>query len=328
MSRPSSNVNVTALEEQPLAIDDLQLLHHWHNAAKEADFAPFADHEHLDSKAEYNRTMDLAFRHPYLLHLLLALSALHKLHASHGSNAKLYSIATAHNLSAMRLVRPHITRGDPEHRDAVFNYAAFSSLFAMAEPPLRSGDAAISSDPAVCISALLEAFKMGQGVNAVSSSIKEYLESSGSLQGDLWEDNRQEIIPTLKQDYPQLKVLETVVAEHCTEQQRSPCCDAIKELFISFGVLATSSKDHSSLWLIMTWPMHLNSEVHAMFEAKHPVGLVMLAHYAALMNMRSNYWFFSRWPPLLMASVSRLLPSNWQSCLQWPRSMMDESIGP
>lgn len=59
-----------------------------------------------------------------------------------------------------------------------------------------------------------------------------------------------------------------------------------------------------------------------MFESHHPVGLVLLAHYAALMSMRSNYWFFKRWPRLLLDSITSLLQPEWHVHLEWPSEMV------
>lgn len=157
---------VPTQEHRALNIDDLRLLHHWHSASRQDDFAPFVDHAHVDRTAEYDQMIERSFRHPYLLHTLLALSALHMLHRQGATDSKLYQLASAHNLSAMTLARPQVARGDAEHRDAVYNFAAFSCLYATAEPPLRAGEAAIATDTGV-ITAILDAFKMGKGILAV-----------------------------------------------------------------------------------------------------------------------------------------------------------------
>lgn len=96
-------------------------------------------------------------------------------------------------------------------------------------------------------------------------------------------------------------------------------------MFISISVFASNHKNHSSLRLIQTWPMHLDPVCLEMFESHHPVGLVILAHYAAMMSMRSNYWFFNRWPRLLLDGVTGLLKPEWYSYLDWPRGMLLES---
>lgn len=155
----------------------------------------------------------------------------------------------------------------------------------------------------------------------------EDLKASGSLKPDLWKDNRDEIIPTLEKDYPQLGALNHVIEQHCEKEEQKGCLDAVRELFISVGVFASNHKNHSSLRLIQTWPMHLDPTCLKMFESHHPVGLVILAHYAAMMSMRSNYWFFNRWPRLLLDGVAGLLEQDWHSYLDWPRRMVLESQG-
>lgn len=89
--------------------------------------------------------------------MLLSLPALHMLTGADRGDAKLYQLASSHNISAMRLARPQVARGDPEHYEAIFIFAAFASLYAVAEPPLRTGHAALTT-PFDVIAGLLDAF--------------------------------------------------------------------------------------------------------------------------------------------------------------------------
>lgn len=326
LSKPSPTDRTPALDEgHTLNIDDLRLLHHWHNASREENFAPFVDHAHVDSDREYDDLITKSFRHPYLLHCLLSLSALHMLHGSGVTDGHLYQLAAAHNFSGTKLVRPQVARGDPEHRDAVFNFAAFASLFAMAEPPLRPGDAAITT-PADAIGALLDAFKMGKGVRAVMDPFLEELKASGAWKPELWRIDEDDISANVEAEYPQLASLKALILEHCEDSARQPCTDAVQSLFINIGVFARNHKNHSSLRLVMTWPTDLDPVCLTMFETHDRIGLVILAHYAALMSMRINYWFFSRWPKLLLDAATSLLSKEWQGYLVWPRRVISENM--
>lgn len=193
----------------------------------------------------------MSFRRPYLLYVLLALSGLHMLHRGSSTDSDLYHLASNHNFAAMRLARPRVTRSDAEHRDAVFNFAAFSSLFAIAEPPLRNRAAAIKT-PSEAITSLLHAFKMARGILAVQTPFMDELRASCSVKPELWEDNRDDVIPSLEINYPQITSLRTFMKEHCSDRQLPPCQEALRELFISVGVLASNHKNPSSLRLIMT----------------------------------------------------------------------------
>ena len=223
----------------------------------------------------------------------------------------------------MRLARPQIARGDAEHRDAVFQFSAFASLYAIAEPPLRTGDAAMNT-PRDVIAALLDAFKMSKGIRAVQDPFIDELKESGAFDPDLWKDNRDDIIPTLETDYPQLGALNEAITENCSLKQQQPCLTATRALFVCIGVFAVNHKNHSSLRLIQTWPMDIDVICLQMFEANDFVGLVILAHYAAMMSMRSNYWFYKRWPPLLLESIKILLPTDWHRHLEWPSGLVVE----
>lgn len=87
-------------------------------------------------------------------------------------------------------------------------------------------------------------------------------------------------------------------------------------------MFAADHKNNSCLRLVQTWPMDLDSVCLEMLEAHHPIALLILAHYATLMSMRSNYWFFKGWSHLLLDAITNLLPSDWHKYLKWPHRVI------
>lgn len=289
-------------------------------ASNSDDFLKFVDHSHVDDLGEYDRMIQLAFSHPYLLHIILGLSALHMLH-SDPENAKLYEQASLHSLSAHRLARPQIKECNSVHSNALYCFTGFASLYATAEPPLRLGSSKLDK-PEDCLTALLDAFEMGRGVAAIMTPHRREIEKSGFLEQERWKYDRDDSLASLMRDYPQLPDLETLIGERCDDIRRGPCIGAARLLFKYLAVLEREPINHSSVSLIQRWPMDIDVTVQNMARENDPVALVILAHYAAVMHSRRNYWFFARWPVLLLKSIEQMVPPEFQMFLRWPSEVV------
>lgn len=308
MTRPNQSLN----------IDDLRLLHVWHRGID----LTFSDH--ANDTNESCQAIEIGFSHPYVLHMILAVSAFYSLHHN-PTKVKLYEQASAHNLVGLQLARPHLVRTEQDNGDALLYFAAFNSIFALAEPPLRSL-VTLDSPPLDPIPELLNAFRMSRGILAITTSRETGPHTISVQNKDIWKDNEDEVASTLEQDYPQMQVLQVMIESQCTEPQKTASLQAVRELFICFAVLQTNSRTHSSTRRIQTWPMHIDPLVLELMQHKHPAGLIMIAHYAALMSLRSFIWLFQRWPPLLMSSVEEQLEKQWKRYLEWPRAVMHENM--
>ncbi|KAK4952597.1 hypothetical protein LTR10_009403 [Elasticomyces elasticus] len=300
--------------ECPLAIADLLLLHQW----LKGDDGLSEDHNGQTKKRENDHQMDLAFAHPYLLHTILSLAALRLFHKE-PHNTAYYAQASSHNLAALQYARPNITQSSREHSEPLFLFSAFTSLYAFAEPPLRM----LSSGhlPAAdVIGDLLVSFRMGRGILAITASNKDYLKEATNRNDELWPDETAEVMSTLEADFPQLLRLLELVGHHCKEEHKRGILEAVTRLFAIMSLLQRRSVTDSSMRLIQTWHMHADPALSTLWEARDPIGMVILAYYAVLVNLRSNVWFFARWPPLILDAVQTSLGSEWQEHLIWPRN--------
>ncbi|KAK3640973.1 hypothetical protein LTR56_011623 [Elasticomyces elasticus] len=260
--------------------------------------------------------MNLAFAHPYLLHTILSLAALQLLHKE-PYNTAYHAQASSHNLAALQYARPNITQSSREHSEPLFLFSAYTSLYAFAEPPLRM----LSSGhlyPADVIGDLLVSFRMSRGILAITASNKDHLKETTNRNDELWPDETAEVMPTLEADFPQLLRLLDLVGRLCKEEHKHGILEAVTRLFAIMSLLQRRSVGDSSMRLIHTWHMHADPALSTLWEVRDPIGMVILAYYAVLVNLRSNVWFFARWPPLILDAVQTSLGSEWQEYLIWP----------
>lgn len=317
LGAPSPSSDLTHLPEKQLNIDDLRLLHDW---CKGNDIK-FSDHEG-NGCDERMSEIDIGFQHPYVLHIILALAALH-LCATGVEKAKWYALAISHHISAINFARPHIAAPSGSHRQAVFMFSNFNALFAFVEPSLRTqGDEDASRQD--YLGGLFNSFQMARGIAMVISANKDCLEDKGLTNNPAWHYDTDSILPTLETRFVQYSHLQDLVSTHCAGHQRVAAHEAVKDLFVAMAVLEDTPKHHSSASLIQRWPIHLDKVFLDMCETRHPVALVVLGHFAVLLNLRTNIWFFARWPRILITAVSdALLDTPMQKYLEQPLSQLN-----
>lgn len=204
------------------------------------------------------------------------------------------------------------------HSEAVFNFSCFNSLFSFAEPPLRPhGEESGTPD---YIGDLLDSFRMCRGIRAIIAKDHNVLAEKGAINNPAWSYDEKSVESTLAERFPQMSPLEVLVMQHIEdEDQKSATLSAVRRLFVAMGVLDDTPADHSSVSLTQRWAIESEKNFIDLCDSRHPVALVILAHYALLVNKRRNIWFLRRWPQLIMQSVRQELQEpHWIQYLEWP----------
>lgn len=254
-----------------------------------------------------------------VLHIILAIAALH-LTSVNPSESKWYALAISHHGAAIRLARPHIAAASSAHSEAVFNFSCFNSLFAFAEPALRP----TNSDPSTprdYIGDLIDSFRMSRGIRAIIAKDRSLLAEKGAINNPAWSYEHLDIGSNIHQRFPQISTLQTVVDEHLEDPPRRAAIKRdIHELFVAKGTLEDTPPDHSSASLIQRWAIGSDKAFLELCDERHPIALVVIAHYAALVHKRANIWFFRRWPELLLREIGDALRgSHWEQYIEGPR---------
>ena len=311
--------------DQPLNMQDLRLLFQWLKGSA----VMFDDHDVEIAKREREDQIELALAHPYLMHTILSLAALEMYH-NKPTNTAYFTQATSHNVAALRHARPCISQLEDEHSEALYLFSCFTSLYAFAEPPLRI-QSSISLSETDSIRDLLHSFRMGRGILAVKASNESHLEKDRITDKDKsklqWPNEIDENSSVLQAQYPQLLQLQVLVTRDFQGAHASTLHDALIRLFASMAVLQRKSKNHSSASLIQIWPMHVDQGLFDMWDSDEPIALVLLAYYAVMVDMRSNIWFFQRWPKLILDSVETRLDQKWHEYIMWPRTIIHKLEG-
>ncbi|KAF2114334.1 hypothetical protein BDV96DRAFT_94922 [Lophiotrema nucula] len=116
-------------------------------------------------------------------------------------------------------------------------------------------------------------------------------------------------------------------ANGLSEEERQACDLAINYLQIGLdAVLAEPSglspKQAYRYQMIFNWTMLAAPEFTVLLATKRPEALVVLAYYAVLLHHGRSMWQVGDAGPYILGLVSESLGSEWQSWLEYPRSMI------
>jgi hypothetical protein len=307
-----------------MTIDDLNFLRHWLQGAP-----LFDDHDDDRHRVEQDHLMDVAFAHIYLLHTILSIAAL-ELFDKDPNNGQYYTAAVEHNVIALRLAKPHIANADPKHSEALFMFSALTSLFAFAEPPLRRLACVSSLNESDAVDDLLNAVRMGKGNRAILHAHASQLEKAGLPDAGRWEVDKRASLEIPREPSCQEELLHEVIDAHVDGvSQAKSCHEAVTSLFSTHSTLSAHSPRHSSAYRIMTWLVDLDPTFMDMCEARDPVALIIMSHYATVIDLRRRIWFFTRWPKILLDRTRAALGNDWSTYAKWPLSRLntyDDSI--
>lgn len=123
---------------------------------------------------------------------------------------------------------------------------------------------------------------------------------------------------TLDDTYPAFPALREIVPRYCEGEEGTSCLMAAEEMFYYMAILKTYPQENSAMYVRM-WLVHLHTPFVDMLARKHSISLIVLAHYAALMKLRSNTWWLCRWPSAVVQHVTAILDPALAVQPDWPR---------
>lgn len=308
----SPTLTRTPLNEDSLA--DLELLEFWHRHPVTDDYSDGA-------RAFQYDFVRLGFSHHYLLNSILALAAL-QLFDQDRSRSKWYIRATAHQQAALTRAGPHLQQLEECHQKALLGFAAFTTLYAVAEPilrPVRRDSEPANFDP---VAELIHAIKLGRSTTAFVQKSLVSQPWADSMVVSKFSPVQRDPVDNLEQRLPHLTLLQDLIERHCEGQQKQACLHALDTLFTSIVFLMGNPGDPQQMKHIWGWGNEVDSIFLDMCSAHDTVALVILAHYGVLMSLNTGLWHLRSWPSALLKHIESLLDEQWHERLSWPAQVI------
>ncbi|KAJ0123933.1 hypothetical protein J7T55_012405 [Diaporthe amygdali] len=205
---------------------------------------------------------------------------------------------------------------------ALLGFAAFTTLYAVAEPilrPIRRDCEPADFDP---VKELLHAITLGR---STTTFVRNQLASQpwlDSMVVSKFSTVRNELVDNLELRFPQLALIRDLVERHCKNEQKHACLQAITTLFNDIAFLVDNAGDPQQMKVIWGWGNEVDAVFLAMCSKRNAVALVILAHYAVLISLNTGLWHLRGWPAALLRHIETLLMGEWDEGLDWPRQVI------
>lgn len=168
---------------------------------------------------------------------------------------------------------------------------------------------------------LISSFQLGRGIKTILTQQWEHLRKTWVSSEVGLEKNPDDLLPVLDSRYPSLSTLQNLVSQECeTEEMAKSCHDAVEKIFLYMANLELYPDLHPLPKLVQMWPIALSQLFMGMLSKHTPIALVVLAYYAALMELKSDHWWLCGWPAKILGRVEEILGPEWNDILQWPKA--------
>jgi len=260
-----------------------------------------------------------AFQHPFLLHMILAVSALHLVHTGSPERRELYRIAAAqHQQQGLRGFTPSINHITTRNCDALFACATFIVMFASAMPQSPGMDVqAETFEKLFCLAQLTK------GVLSIIEGAGEWIRFGklGSIfDVDRWDENK---VPPLSGDLvTAFESIDALIIDASNDHNKPAHAEAMTHLRKTVDAIH-KNVDHPSvgfMFLIFAPQSYLD-----LLKQKDQLALVILAHWAIILHGSRHLWYVKNWGSHLLEASYQALQPEWRKFITWPMQQLRKS---
>jgi hypothetical protein len=299
----------TATASENGLLDELELMHHFSTVTYET----MANRNDLRRMWQI-QIPKMALKQKYLMHSLFSITALHMGH-SHPENQSLYidRAIRYYNLSLQEftLKLQDITQ---ENSTSLFTCATLTVIFAFSLPMLRPHGEATSP-----IEELFGIFTLLRGMPLVIGEMWNWVKESEIA--PLFVDRELDDTIVLSDDVNNaIKLLEDrnqLMSK--SDSDRHIYTLAIQGLKECFKLISSKERNNG---MVFNWPISVSQEYIAFLRSRRQMALVILAHYAVILNEIRDTWWVMGWGSKLIQELDQVVEDEWKSLLVWPMEMI------
>lgn len=249
---------------------------------------------------------------PYVLNELLALAALHLSTLNSDQKSIYHRQATelqTHALSIFNQMAPEV------NAETCVPLMIFSSVLGMHE----MCETLFFREPTFehFLDNFIRSLCLNQGVRAVTGSSWCFLKES--ILGPMCKQGEKTVTPTGPPSGKTCsRLLELLTTANLDQEHKNSCEQAILALQ---SVLDESDRQvpwKPNVTSIRAWPVMVCKGYIDLLRMREPHGLVVLAHYGALIHLRRDLWICGDGGHFLVRLICDHLGNQWSDWLRWP----------
>ena len=254
----------------------------------------------------------MALQHAFLMHGILALSALHLSRMQPLRTRKLTFLASAHEQAALPSFRNHISQNpnfnNNDTCNAVFSFSGFVIPFILA-----SESASTSRIPGL-EDAAPHWFHAIRGLMVLLSGNWSTL-SQGPYAPLLLAGTSEPVSYANNPADSHLVEIQQLISSWDDAQGVVACQIALDELR---RVLSPCKTTVGFKAAFLIWPSLVPLDYIRLLHLKHPIALIILAHYCVLIKKIEMIWYLRGLGQNLLSSIHEALEPKWRPWLEWP----------
>ena len=109
------------------------------------------------------------------------------------------------------------------------------------------------------------------------------------------------------------------------EPQHPALLSALNLLLHAFALAETSRAqgNYTLNGIVHIWPVQVPDEYLELLKKRHPIALILLAHYALLFLPLEGSWYMEGYSRRLMTRINAELDDEWKTWLTWPLEQVE-----
>jgi hypothetical protein len=316
---PDSSWHVEKPLHLPWGVEDLELFFHYTNEV-------CADLGIGDAQLWKDRIPRLGFRKHGVLYLLLAVSALHLARQEPSRRGQLEERAETHLAIGLRRATEILPKLSAENCAELYVATILVWVYSFAKRPTPMNLLLVADGAEV---PWWELFK---GVRIVVETIGISTVFAGELGPWPAEVNGDRQVEATHPPQDNLSAvgwestlgrLSGLAASAPDERVRDTCQNALSMMMWCFQeTYGTTANPKPAVDVkfnvIMVWLYCLSDEYVDYLKEKEPISLIILTHFAVLLQALEAAWFMKGWAAHILRGVCDILGPAWEEWLQWP----------
>ncbi|KAI9043302.1 uncharacterized protein KD926_003832 [Aspergillus affinis] len=255
----------------------------------------------------------MALSHPYLLHGLFAVSALHlslPMTSQDPDREELIKAAEYHQSEAIRIFTPIVGNLTPSQYDATFTLSNLLATIALTFPLVHNSVAGRIPD---VLNELIRVFAFVRKMTQFYAYIIESVTHGEIAQLTYFEVTRASLSDTIQSRVSALHELNTT---HILDPEAYLAFrDTIDRLASTFARMYSGQEIFSACFL---WMAQTPAQYFDRLQDRHPLALVILAHYCIVLDHMNRHWWIQSWGRQVLEAIRSVLEPGWRVHISWP----------
>ncbi|KFZ19963.1 hypothetical protein V502_03422 [Pseudogymnoascus sp. VKM F-4520 (FW-2644)] len=305
VTTPSDTTAIAIAPENNVFWDELELMHQFSTVT----YATMASRDDLRRMWQI-QVPRMALKKKYLMHSLFSVTALH-MARSHPENQSSYiDRAIRHHNIALQEFSLNLQSITQENITSLFTCATLTVIFALSLAISRPHE-----EPTGPIEELLDIFMLLRGVPLFLGEMWDWVRESEIaplFAGRESDDSivlSDDVIDAIKL----LKDRNQLMSR--SDSERHTYTLAIQGLEECFKLISSKDRDNG---MVLSWPISVSQEYIAFLRSRQQMALVILAHYAVILDEIRDAWWAMGWGSKLIQELHQVVEDDWKSLLVWP----------